>query len=321
MRVHIPNSAYLGNIDPFLSSMNLEENDRLIISGNERWISVHPAILTMIAALSSTIEKTDVIVEDFEPRSLHYLNRMGLFEYLGVLLRSEIIEHDPSGRFIPISRIRNSDELSRFITEMIPLLHLESEFSEPIRFIISELVRNVIEHSRSETGAFVAAQLYKKSNRIGIGIADRGCGIRESISKSHFTRSDMDAIRLSMMPGITGETRREGGTEMNAGAGLFFIRSLALSSRDFFLLYSGDSMYKLLKRDLRKKTLTFNADPFKDRNSRKDGLPFWKGTVVGFDISLDRTREFRNALKLIGSTYVNAVKERKKKKYRRPKFI
>ncbi|EKD47873.1 MAG: hypothetical protein ACD_65C00239G0001, partial [uncultured bacterium] len=39
---------------------------------------------------------------------------------------------------------------------------------------MSELVRNVLEHSMSKHGAIVSAQYYKKSNTVRIGIADTG---------------------------------------------------------------------------------------------------------------------------------------------------
>ena len=54
--------------------------------------------------------------------------------------------------------------------------------------------------------------------------------------RSHFITSDKEAIQLALMPGITGTTRREGGTGINAGAGLFFIKSIAKINRDFFVV-------------------------------------------------------------------------------------
>jgi len=154
-------------------------------------------------------------------------------------------------------KIKNSDEQSKFITEMIPLLHPvdNPRQAEPIQYIVGELVRNVIEHSQSEDGAIVCAQYYKKSNTIRIGIVDGGVGVKKTITRSHQATDDFEAIKLALTPGITGTTRKEGGTAENAGAGLFFIKSIAHVNRDFFLMYSGQAMYKLLKRSLQKKYL------------------------------------------------------------------
>ena len=64
-----------------------------------------------------------------------------------------------------------------------------------------------------------------------------------------------------------------------------------------------------------------HADPLDDRHSKKNNLPFWQGTLVGVDISLDTTQEFSLLLKLINSTYNDAIKERKKDRFKKPRFI
>ncbi|MDP1809208.1 MAG: ATP-binding protein [Actinomycetota bacterium] len=315
MKVHLPNSAFIGNIDPFLRVIDLKHPGVLEITTNPKWISVHPVILSLVAALG--LEADEIKCDTLTAKSAHYLERMGLFKFLGIESGIKIKEHESAGRFIPINQIKNSDELSQFIKEMIPLLHLQPKQVEPIRYVVSELVRNVIEHATSPTGAIVSAQYYKKSNRIGIGIADTGVGIKKTINQSHAAESHMQAIRLALTPGITGTTKREGGTEFNAGAGLFFIKAIAKVNHDFFMLYSGDALYKLLKS----KSERLYADPFIDRHSQADDLPSWAGTVVGIDISLNETREFSRLLDLIRDIYLKTVKERRKAKYRKPRFI
>ena len=321
MRINLPNSAFLGNIDPFLQSFDNSRPNTLEITANKNWISIHPVVLSMVAALGSTIKKENIHCEELEATSKHYLERMGLFKVLGIKSAIKIIEHEPAGRFIPITVIKSSDELTRFITDIIPLLHLEPKQAEPIKYIVSELVRNVLEHADSREGAFVSAQYYKKSNTIRIGIADTGVGIKETINVSHEAPTHLEAIKLALTPGITGTTPKEGGTEFNAGAGLFFIKSIAKVNRDFLVIYSGNAMYKLLKSKSEESRVRLYANPFKDRHSKREDLPFWKGTVVGVDISLDATKEFSILLDLIRDIYVKTISERKKEKYRKPKFI
>ncbi|MFO8050850.1 MAG: ATP-binding protein [Thermoplasmatota archaeon] len=321
MKIHLPNSAFLGNIDPFLRSFDDSDPSSLELSANKNWISIHPVVLSMIASLAKEIGTENIRPMSFEARSMHYLQRMGMFEILGFPKRIDIQEHDPSGRFIPLTNIRTTDELSNFIKDMVPLLHLDPRHARPIKFIISELVRNVLEHSGSDDGGFVCAQYYKKSNIIRIGIADRGVGIKDTICRSYLVKDDLEAIKLALSPGITGTTRREGGTEINAGAGLFFIKSIATVNRDFLMIYSGNAMYKLLKASRGRKRIKINEDPDKDRHSSGSDYPYWKGTVVGIDINLDQTSEFTDVLDLVRITFVRAIKERKKKRYRRPRFI
>ncbi|MBU1167772.1 hypothetical protein KKC60_05215 [Patescibacteria group bacterium] len=319
MKIHIPNSAFLGNIDPFLKSFDPTDTHHLTITANKKWISVHPVVLSMIASLGIRLKPSQIKCEKLTATSKHYLERMGIFKFLGVRSGITINEHEPAGRFIPLTQIKTSKELTDFIDEMTPLLHLKPKHAEPLRYIMSELVRNVLEHSLSRYGAIVSAQYHSKNNTIRVGIADTGVGVWQSMNKSHSPKNDLEAIRLALIPGITGTTKREGGTEFNAGAGLFFIKSIATVNRDFFMLYSGKAMFKLLKR--KSASIKLNADPFKDRHSSQKTLPSWEGTIVGIDISLDTTQEFSLLLDLISQTYREAIKERKRARYKKPRFI
>lgn len=320
MKVHLPNSAFLGNIEAFLNAFDPSDLATLHISANKRWISVHPVILAMVAALGQTVAKENITCDAFEAKSKHYFERMGLFRFLGVESGIAVNEHESAGRFVPITQIKDSASLSRFITDMVPLLHLEPVHAEPIRYIVSELVRNVLEHSASPHGAFVAAQYYPKTNAIRIGISDAGVGIRATIGKSHLVSDDEAALRLALTPGITGTTSREGGTEQNAGAGLFFIKSIAAVNGDFFVLYSGTALYKLLKQHAKKRHI-LHPDPFDDRHSVRNNAPQWMGTAVGIDMVLDENEKFSTLLQHIRTTYARAVRERRRERYKKPHFV
>ncbi len=320
MKIHIPNSAWLGNIDPFLKSFDTSEPRKLEITAHKQWISVHPLVLSMVAALGLSCEPKNVVSQHMEAKSKHYLKRMNLFDLLGIKTDIRIEEHEPAGRFIPLTQISNNGELTTFITDVIPLLHLQPEQAQPIQYVISELTRNVFEHSESKIGAILCAQYFKKTNRISIGIVDRGVGIEKTISSAWFVTSDLEAIRFALTPGITGTTRRIGGTDYNAGAGLFFIKSIAKVNRDFFVIYSGRALYKLLKTH-HNKPIRLYGDPYKDKHSKSESFPYWQGTAVGVDISLDSREEFSELLKLIRDTYSKTVKERRKEFYKKARFI
>ena len=320
MNIHIPNSAFLGNIDAFIARMNFSDPSSLHITTNESWISVHPVVLTMIAALGMTVDPGKISVDDITASSGHYLARMGLFEMLGYPPPMHIKEHEPAGRFIQLTEIKDSNQLTEFLSNLQPLLHLEPQQANSIRYIVSELVRNVLEHSQSKFGAIVAAQYFAKTNTVRIGISDTGLGIWSTIHESHTARTDMDALKLALTPGITGTTSRPGGTDFNAGAGLFFIKSIAKINRDFFMLYSGNAMFKLLKASNDQKN-TLNANPDRDKHSERSDLPSWQGTVVGIDLSLSNTAELDELLENIRLTYDDAVKTRKYQRIRRPRFV
>lgn len=321
MKIHLPNSAHLQNLQGFLSRWWADDPTRLEFSMHERWVSVHPAVLSMTACAAAMVRHENGSVEG-KPEAhpaLAYLIRMGLFEFLGIDPQKSIQPHEAAGRFIPLTQIRTSDELSAAITNLVPLLHAEPQAQDSIRYVFSELARNALEHSRSPVGAFLCAQYYKQTNRISIGIADAGIGIKHSIRKSHPANSAEDAIALALQPGITGTTARVGGTASNAGAGLFFVKSIAALSRNFFVVYSEDTMFKLLKGS-QSKPVILRADPRRDNHRFDHGLPPWKGTVVGIDIRMAAGQQFTNFLAAIRQAYAGDTKRQRKEYYKRIRF-
>lgn len=320
MKCYISNSVFIGNVDPFIRSFDFRNPSILEITTHDKWMSVHPVALAMIAALGMTVPKGNVRFDSINAASGHYLQRMGLLQLLGIDDIKAITERDPSGRFVPLTVVKTASEQTRFITDMMPLLHLDNapEQAEAIRYVVSELLRNVIEHAQAPDGAIVAAQYYPKTKRVSIGIVDTGIGIKRTINKSHVAWTDAEALRLAMIPGITGTTSREGGTVDNAGAGLFFIKSIAVNNHDFFMLYSGEALYKLHRRKGDVKYL--HTDPFDDPHALRDDMPYWEGTVVGIDISLEQTKSFADLMRVIRTSYTSAIRERRQARRRKARF-
>ncbi len=321
MKLHLSNSDYLGNFAGFLRSFDSSDPSRLEITTHRKWINVHPAILTLVAALACQAGRENVSIDEVTATSGHYLDRMGLFDYVNNPSPFDIAYKEEAGRFIPLTRIKTAQEQSVFISDMIPLLHLPPDKADSIKYAVGELVRNVLEHADSDSGALVAAQYYQRSNMIRLGICDDGIGIKRSMDTAWNPKDDLNAIELALMPGVTGTTRREGGTEENAGAGLFFVKSLSMITRDYFMVYSGSAVYTLLKRRMSKKLPPLYADPRRDRHSSTNEAPLFSGTLVGIDISLDDTEEFDVMLSFIRQAYLSAIRERKQQRRRRPQFI
>ncbi len=320
MKIKYSGNCMLVSFNYFLSQADLSHSDQLEIETVGNWLNVHPAALVFAAALSRVAGKERTTIVNNAGTSGLYLDRMGLYRYAQTPSPYSYEQHDESGRFVPIREIRTPEEQSRFIADIIPLLHLDADKSQAIKYVIGELVRNVLEHSGSRSGAFVAAQYRVRSNVISFGVCDTGIGLRASLSRYRDPKDDLEAIRLALMPGVSGTTNREGGNENNAGAGLFIVKSLSKITRNYFTIYSGDTAYKLLKPDKRY-TPRIYADPFADRHNVYENLPSFHGTLVGVDIALDDTRDFNELMEIVKQNYTKAVRERKAKRYREVKFI
>ena len=324
MKMYFSNSDYLAYFDGFLNKLDLTDETTLTIETHPRWINVHPAILTLAASLALRVGKDNVRVPNLTASSGSYLDSMGLFDFTSQESPYLINKKDPSGRFVPLTIIRTPDEQSHFISEMVPLLHLPPEKAGALKYVVGELIRNVLEHSMSKTGAIVAAQYYKKSRTIRIGICDSGIGIRQSLSRcwpSH-TENDVEAIKWALTPGVSGTTTNAGGTGDNAGAGLFFIKSIAKVARNYFMIYSGSGIYKLLLRDKRSENPRLTINPEDDRHSERADAPYLSGTLVAIDLTLDDDLdEFDKLLGKIRASYGDAIRLRQKRQYRRFRFV
>jgi hypothetical protein len=101
---------------------------------------------------------------------------------------------------------------------------------------------------------------------------------------------------------------------------LFFTKSIAKISKDFFLVYSGNTFFKLYKTSAKKQAELF-ANPELDKANITTGLPVWQGTAVGIDISMDIDQDFQDLLEKIRDAYHLDVKRANKEKYRKPKFL
>ncbi len=320
MKIYFSNNDILKSFNYFLESVDLGRPNELIIKTRSNWLNIHPAALVFSAALASVCGKENTIIDNTAGDSGLYLDRMGLYNYSKTASPYSYQSHDPAGRFIPISRIKTQEDQSRFVSDLAPLLHLDQDKSQTIRYVVGELVRNVLEHSESEDGAFVAAQYRAKSNVISLGVCDNGIGLRNSLAYFYHPNDDSEAIRLALAPGVSGTTNR-GVTENNAGAGLFIVKNLSRITRSHFVIYSGKSLYKLLLYDKRTNKPRINANAFDDKHSLYENLPDFHGTLVGIDISLDDTNDFNEQMEYIKQSFTKALNDRRKINYRRVKFL
>lgn len=320
MRIHLPNSAHLQNIEGFIRSYQPDGSGKLVVSSHDRYVHVHPFALAMAACAGACAKHNGWATSGriSNVSSSPYLVRMKLFDFLEVPPPRKIEEHEEAGRFVPITQIRTNDDLRNAIANLIPLLHAERQVADPIRYVVSELGRNVLEHSRSPVGGFVCAQYYRNQKRIAIGMADAGVGIATAIRQSHRAADESAALKLALTPGISGATPKIGGNETNAGAGLFFIRSIAKVSGNFFLIYSGQVDYKLLRKQTKRDVL--HGDPLQEGHKLSTDLPSWQGTAIGIDINVDESAEFSSLLRLISRSYRIDVKAQKKVYYKNIRF-
>lgn len=314
MRIEIPSGARLQNIEMFVRQVTEPDTPDLQLIIPRSYFALHPVVVCAIAAagVRAIREGASINVPAIpQTHPVRYLARMGLFDVLGVAHPFAQTEHEPAGRFIPLRTVGSGRELSDFIVDLAPLFHADPEQAEPVKYVLAELVRNTLEHGGLGASAVAMAQAFPRAGTVGIGVVDTGQGILSSLRSSHSVERDLEAIHLAMRPGITGATRRIGGNAENAGAGLFFCKSLAYISREYFVIWSGNGIFKLLKRrDRDRAAVKVRGDD--DRATRHEDLGKWPGTLVGIDIASDAYATFAGFMKQMRETYGLDVRAQKK---------
>lgn len=321
--LHIPNSIGLRNFESIFKDNTFDFSDANVdVAFHPHYVAMHPMGIAFYAALADHFRLNQILTHgeiNTRIRSIPYLQRMGLFTALGYANPIVTREHEEAGRFIPLTKVSSATELDNFIKNIDPLLHTSRETSRVIKHVFSELLRNVIEHSQSVAGGNVCASYNRRRKKISIGISDAGIGIFRSLQRFHNVRTTLESLYAALTPGISGTTARIGGTEENAGAGLFFTKCIAQSTRNYFIIYSGDAYFKLRATPAGKR-IQFNPDPKNDFKTVKENLPYFQGTLIGIDIYIEDTEAFNNLMTQIGNAYRLGVKKQKNDYYRRIRF-
>lgn len=166
----------------------------------------------------------------------------------------------PAGSQVDPNRFRSQkvtrfEQIEPFANDISKALVPQSALEDTrltLRYVIVELLRNVVQHSHDPAGGYVAVDLRNEESgrpMLQLAVADAGIGIPASLRTLHPNLSDPEAaLEKSLWPHISG-TFEEGltGTQQNAGMGLFFIAEMAkltggtllIASRGATLLLSG----------------------------------------------------------------------------------
>lgn len=232
-----------------------------------------------------------------------YMNRMHLFNFLRIeeFNTPNIKEKAAYGKFIAIKKIKTQKDLDGILLNIYPILHLKDyQKAETLKFCLSEILRNVLEHAQFKTrevAAFCCVQLYdtKKGRKISISVADCGRGIKKTFEEAKNKKfTNKVALKMALTPSVSA------GTIENAGAGLFFTRAIAKASGGKFFIWSGEDVFVGSgKKDNR---FEIYHDPFKDPHILIK-TPKWFGTVVALEILVDEIQDKDRLFKWIGENF------------------
>lgn len=199
-----------------------------------------------------------------------YAAHMGFFQSFGIDYGNAPGQAKGSPRYIPLTifetqelerraateRIEVGDEIERNGKRMAAMLCGQSDGAvvDTLTYSMREVMRNVVEHSRSERFG-ICAQYWPSKSRVEVAILDRGIGLRQSLSRNpHIdTSTDKKSINYALMPAISGKAfkgsrTKQKGNWANSGFGLYLTNRICRNGGTFFIA-SGDTGMLLTKSE------------------------------------------------------------------------
>lgn len=282
----------------FLDSLEL--TDKLIF--DHKYLgSVEPFGMLLIASKIRKLVKDNPNVNfcDANYASKSYAAHMGFFQSVYLNYGNKPGEAKGSNNYIPITKVNVKDLKIKSYEKNEPvqatiekesrklarvLSHNNEELEEYLTYSTRELMRNIVEHSTSETIWF-AAQYWSTKDLVEIALLDEGVGIRQAISVNPHLKisNDEDALLLAIEPGISGvafkgrKPKKEDDGWINSGYGLYLTSSLCQKGGSF-LLCSGSKALTLVSKRYRFDEINFNGTAIRMRlkvskiNNLKDTL-------------------------------------------------
>lgn len=126
------------------------------------------------------------------------------------------------------------------------------EFHKLLTYLIREILRNIPEHSESNT-AWICGQSWSNGDA-EIAIIDNGIGVKSSLQKNSVHKkyifSDKDALEWALQPGISKAFSPKNGNKSddvwsNSGFGLYTVSEICIKLGGSFTIASGEQFIEI----------------------------------------------------------------------------
>ncbi len=196
----------------------------------------------------------------YNKRAINYAAHMGFFQACG--LEFGKTPGEGAGKtHVPIAILKTSEllegyghhgpqveKLAALLTRQLLRKHANDHL-EPVAISFDEIVRNVIDHSRSDFIGY-CAQYWPSTDLVEIAIADFGIGLRQTLELNPRLNinSDRDALKNAILPGISGKVSNNARSDpydrwANSGYGLYLIYRLCNEAGNFYMCSGQTGMY------------------------------------------------------------------------------
>ena len=262
-------------------------NTKIIIDGNQcKHASYQTLTLLILYLWTLKQQKTFISIQFPKHSTLDIMwNRLDGPNYLSILNNSQNNFHYVYNK--PLFAIKYKDHN---ITQMLNTIRdyamdlptdLIRGYEDAVRYIISELTYNALEHGfNPQIPSLLQFSWYRDKNQLSFILADLGIGIKKHLEQTYapFT-SNIDAIAMALEPEISGTFGVNLGPykqQNNAGMGLYLSSNLGKTLEADMYIVSGDGVAHISPLDVTYTTLG-NA---------------WPGTFIYMTMGFDRLKTY-----------------------------
>lgn len=262
-------------------------NTKIIIDGNQcKHASYQTLTLLILYLWKLKQQKTFISIQFPKHSTLDIMwNRLDGPNYLSILNNSQNNFHYVYNK--PLFAIKYKDHN---ITQMLNTIRdyamdlptdLIRGYEDAVRYIISELTYNALEHGfNPQIPSLLQFNWYRDKSQLSFILADLGVGIKTHLEQTYapFT-NNTDAIAMALEPEISGTFGVNVGPykqQNNAGMGLYLSSNLGKTLEADMYIVSGDGVAHISPLDVTYTTLE-NA---------------WPGTFIYMTIGFDRLKTY-----------------------------
>ncbi|PAE46717.1 hypothetical protein CHH95_21595, partial [Bacillus licheniformis] len=258
-QIHMPDLTARNAIDFCNNSFDFDGIKKVIFDFKYS-NTVEPFGMLMVASkLRRLVERYPGIIWCDNHHDKEYAGHMGFFQSWRIDYGKKPGEAWGSNTYIPITELKVRDlriesynrnevvqtTIERKSYELAKVLSQgNNNLKDVLGYSIRELMRNIVEHSTSESFWF-AGQYWPSKDKVEIALLDEGVGIAQAlgVNPNLNIKNDKDALYLSIEPGISGKAFEYNGVMRgqsnsdwdNSGYGLFVTSKICQHGGDFLI--------------------------------------------------------------------------------------
>jgi hypothetical protein len=216
------------------------------------------------------------------------LAHVGFFHWIGIPVGKMPGVIEGSATWLPLSTLTRAQLERRMLETTKPLgsvIHAECErlakllthsaqakVNGPLAYCLREVIRNVFEHADTDRCAF-CAQRWPDST-VELAVIDQGRGIRRSLEEKMQFKSDEEALRTALLPGVSSKPSDDPDDRWgNSGFGLFVLSELG-RELGVFRVISGAAGIQLANGQIDSEAAGFCGTAIQLRVRRPKGVNF-----------------------------------------------